>query len=131
MQAFFQSVAREQPQQHLGVGVSAKSLSRPFQLFAQFPEVVDLAVEHDHVTAIGTDHGLVAQRRQIDDGQAHEPELHRPLSPDAVIVRAAMVEAGDTAREVDARARGDDRTYDLSLIHISEPTRLGMISYAV
>ena len=25
----------------------------------------------------------------------------------------------------------DDMPYDLSLIHISEPTRLGMISYAV
>src|SRR5665648_382832 len=26
---------------------------------------------------------------------------------------------------------GDDTSYNLSLIHISEPTRLGMISYAV
>ena len=39
----------------------------------------------------------------------------------------------DGADEIDAggAAHGHDQIYDLSLIHISEPTRLGMISYAV
>src|SRR5581483_5664389 len=50
------SLAREQPQQHLGVGVAAEALAPRLEVVAQLPEVVDLAVEDDDVAAVGRVH---------------------------------------------------------------------------
>ena len=56
--------------------------------------VVDLAVEHDVVAAVGGTHRLRAGRAGIDDREApmneHDPSIYR--APDAFAVRTPMRE---------------------------------------
>ena len=66
--------------------------------------------------------------RRLYDAQAQALALEDErllLSGTPLTSASAVVTAIDTANVPSARAEG------LSLIHISEPTRLGMISYAV
>src|SRR5450759_5933059 len=65
------------------------------------------------------DHGLNAKRLTILEGK-HLPEYSQYTSWHAELLKAL---SPLTVEDVFA--------IDLSLIHISEPTRLGMISYAV
>src|SRR5665648_1118682 len=50
---------------------------------------------------------------------------------DIKIFSVGFAEASHNFRPGDILMTGSDDLLDLSLIHISEPTRLGMISYAV
>ena len=57
-------------EQHFGIGMAAEFYPLPFQSLANLAEVVDFAVVDDPVPGLGILHGLVAQRRQIEDGKA-------------------------------------------------------------
>ena len=85
-QGRFKPPAFDGRQDHFGVRVAAKHVALFLKLGAQFPEVVDLAVEGQNITARGRLHGLAAIRRQVDDRQPAETETqaglrhyHRPL----------------------------------------------------
>ena len=62
-----------------------------FQLLAQQQMVIYFTIESDDITASGRRHGLMAGRRQVDDGQATVPEADTLLciAPIAFIIRAA------------------------------------------
>src|SRR5665648_1200223 len=71
---------------------------------------------------------LAAQDARLPGGgRARETCCARRTSAGAAHTRALAAEPPPGRR--DLRARHEQ--YNLSLIHISEPTRLGMISYAV
>src|SRR5450756_1069437 len=65
---------------------------------------------------------------EVGDEVVPTLELHVDLAPGVVDLVAPAHQAVVDAGEDDPQ---DDEDHDLSLIHISEPTRLGMISYAV
>src|SRR5450756_1266565 len=87
-----------------------------------WPRIADLE-EDDAVSAIGWDNGRAGTR-----GRPRQPLSRALTQPGRRSVRARG--SSGTADEV-ASARRSGRVRGLSLIHISEPTRLGMISYAV
>ena len=70
------------------------------QLLAQLQVVVDLAVEHDRVTATSVLQRLV-RVGHVDDGQPVEAEHHVVVVPGAALVRSAMALAAQ---------RGGDRS---------------------
>ena len=83
-------------QQRLGIGMPPPG-GRPallLQLGMQLGEVVDLAVEDQHPPARGRDHGLMACRRQIHDGEASmpQPHAHAIICPCPCVVRSAMMD---------------------------------------
>src|SRR5258708_38467111 len=55
-------------QQHFRVGLREEWIAR-LQLLAQLEVVVDLAVKHQRRVAVLAQHGLMASRRKIDDGE--------------------------------------------------------------
>src|SRR5690349_4051039 len=61
-------------QQHFGVAVGPERMSQRAQLVAQFDEVVDRAVEDDHMASVRTDHRLMTGFREVEDGEASERE---------------------------------------------------------
>src|SRR2546430_7103925 len=86
----------ERSEHHLRVGMPAKRRRQRglSQLAAQLFEVVDLAVEHRHVTSGGRCHRLMAGGRQVDDRQPAEPEGNAGVGVDpfAGVVGATMHE---------------------------------------
>ena len=71
-------------EEHLGVGLRGERAAERLELDAQLPVVVDLAVEHEDVPAVGRRHRLVATRGEVDDRQAGLAEDHlapRDLPP--------------------------------------------------
>ena len=69
---------------HLRVAARPKCASQALQLMAQRFEVVDLAVEREHVTPVGGRHRLVPERREIDDRQPAVPERDPRVRVDPV-----------------------------------------------
>jgi hypothetical protein len=88
--------------------------------------VVQLAVEHEAVTAAGRDHGLAGGGRRIEDHQPPKRQQTVAVAPDALLVRAASrhqpyqrsplvggrptratIEDELTANAAHARSRGD------------------------
>ena len=76
-------------QQHLGVAVRGKGVSRRDQLLAQGLKVVDLAVVDQHKALVLVVHRLRAVRK-VDDAQAAEAERHVRIGVCARAVRPAM-----------------------------------------
>ena len=64
------AVAGQQPQQHFGVAAGGEALAARFERPPQLAVVVDLAVEHDAMTAVGRGHRLRAGGPGIDDREA-------------------------------------------------------------
>src|SRR5450759_1876443 len=103
---------------------------------AQLDEVDDarLVVNHDdsRELLVGRWHGWIGRRRE---------QRRKRLGPPAPAGRCrrfrwreatTLADHGSRVRWTPGRARrADGAAASLSLIHISEPTRLGMISYAV
>ena len=87
-------------QHGLGVGLAAPGDAGAGELGAQLAKVVDLAVQHDDVAAVGRDHRLVAARGQVEHGEPPVGQGHPPLGPQARIVRTPPAQA---------LGRGDDR----------------------
>ena len=99
---------RQQPQQHFGVAAGREALAARFERPPQLAVVVDLAVEHDLVAAVGRRHRLRAGRTGIDDRQTgvHQQRVLRRRAPHAAAVRTAVRERGDRAPPTDpARSR--------------------------
>src|SRR6185312_2660477 len=85
-------------QQGFGIGVPAprwRGVLRA-KAFAQGEVVVDLAVEHDDMAAVGRMHGLVAGRGKVEDRQASLCQRHAGgfVAPFATVVGAAVAEPG-------------------------------------
>ena len=75
-----------------GVTVRRELVARRAQLVAQFPEVVDLAVERDGHVSLGVAHGLFAAL-EVDDRQAAETHRDAVVDVVAVVVGAAVLDA--------------------------------------
>src|ERR1035441_5905661 len=71
------------------VAVSMKSRAFLFELLAQFDEVEDLAVVHDHGIAIGAEDGLVATC-DIKDGEARRPKRYFFALETCLLIGTAM-----------------------------------------
>src|SRR5450759_566786 len=54
-----------------------------------------------------------------------------PVTSNKWLTASVVADAASVVAQIFAEADRRDPDHDLSLIHISEPTRLGMISYAV
>src|SRR5581483_11948157 len=104
------------------VGVAAEALAFRLELVAQLPEVVDLAVEHDDVAAVGRMHRLVAGLREVDDGEPAEPQARLAFAPRRVLVRTPVLQAGDGVVEPHVAAAGEDRADDAA--HQPPPMRI-------
>ena len=63
-------------QQNFAVARRPKSISEIDQLATQLHIVENFPVEHEHESAVVADHGLMAGRGEIENGQAPEPEPH-------------------------------------------------------
>jgi hypothetical protein len=81
-----------QLEDHLGVRLADELHATRFEAGAQLGVVVDLAVVDDRVAAVLGDHRLMAERRQVDDGQPALGEAERPVGHLTRIVGAAMRE---------------------------------------
>ena len=81
--------ARKRREQHLGVALGAEGPAGAGELRAQRAEVVDGAVEHERVAAVGRDHRLVAVGG-IEDGEASHAEGGVGQLGNAAIVGAAV-----------------------------------------
>ena len=56
-------------QHHLGVGIAAEAIAARHQFVAQFPVIIDLAVEGNGVTPASAVHRLRAIGAEVDDGE--------------------------------------------------------------
>src|SRR6185312_2069683 len=74
-----------------GVGPGGKAMTAPFQFRAQFPEVVNLAIEDQADIFVLAVHGLVA-RREVDHRQPPVGEAKTGLEMKAVAIRSAMLD---------------------------------------
>ena len=82
---------REQGQQHFGIRTGAERSPLRRQLVAQFPEVVDFAVEDNDVTPADRVHRLIGPRVEIENGQAAVAEPDTVLLPRAFGIGATAV----------------------------------------
>ena len=80
------AVADNQGQQHFRVGGGNKADAGALEIGAQLAIVVNLAVVHDAVAAVGRRHRLVAARRGIDDGETPVHEQQSAIREDAFAV---------------------------------------------
>src|SRR5450756_768950 len=90
---------------------------------------IEFAVKHMMITTVRGQFRKFTTEVEFD-------EEHPELSSVVAHIGVSSIETGMEARDVHLRSADffDAETYPeltLSLIHISEPTRLGMISYAV
>jgi hypothetical protein len=96
LQPFGRALAPGVPglQHHLGVAVGEKGVAQRAQFLAQFPVVVDAAVEHHRQPEHGIGHGLLGALGQVDDLQAPLPERDAPMHVQPGAVRATRGLAG-------------------------------------
>jgi hypothetical protein len=77
----------------LGVAVGAQHVPAGYEPAAQLLVVVDLAVEDDRFGAVFVEDRLLAPG-QVDDTEPSHSETHAPPHPDALVVRAAVLQGG-------------------------------------
>ena len=70
-----------------------EDLALRFELGLELKIIVDFAVEGDDVARVPAHHGLIARRRQVDDGQPCMPKLDPIVGIDAVAVRPPVRES--------------------------------------
>src|SRR6266478_5127402 len=76
-------------QNYLGVAAGLEFFTVRFQFGAQFPVVVNLAVEDQDGVSVFADHGLIA-RVKVDDFEAHGPQRNSLRFIRALLVRTSM-----------------------------------------
>ena len=88
------AVEHQQPQQHLGVAGAAQSLAARLELATQLPVVVNLAVEHDQMSAV-EHHRLRRACAEVDDRETpmHEQNVRSGRRPRPGSVRATVRQA--------------------------------------
>ena len=96
LEGAFDAPGCHRDQQHFGVRGAAEAGAARAQLFAQFTEIVDLAVERQNMAAVGGHHWLVAGGAEVDDRQ---PSMGSGVAgigivPVAVVVGAPVDECG-------------------------------------
>ena len=84
------AMAREQFDEHLGVARAAQRRALALQPGAEFPVVVDLAVEDQRHPAARVGHRLMTGRGKVEDRQADVREADATRRPDALPVRPPM-----------------------------------------
>ena len=69
-------------------------MAQALKLAAQRRVVVDLAIEHHHEAPVARFHGLVALRREIQDGEAPKPEAETAggIHPESTVIGAPMAD---------------------------------------
>src|SRR5450759_3552912 len=83
---------------------------------------------------IKTLNGVKKALYAIDDQGCYAKTTTGGWEAEEVVLNQVIGDFDEKARETASRVRNNETSpieYFLSLIHISEPTRLGMISYAV
>ena len=75
---------------NFGVAVRVEWIA--MQLDAKLFVVVDLAVEHDDVTAVAAKHRLATRVREIDDAETPMPHGESVTTPDTLSIGPAMAE---------------------------------------
>ncbi len=91
--------------QDFGVGAGAEGVSLAFEFQTQFLEIVYLSIEHDGEPAVRGLHGLPAQRRKIQNGQASMPKAQGSVNERTFPVRAAMGNGDGHALDEHRRGR--------------------------
>ena len=90
-------------QQHFRVGVTSPRRRVPLRLEPRTHvfRVVDLAVEHEHIAAVGGDQGLVAGRARVQHGQPTEAqgEAGSLVDPRALGIGPAGAKSGRHGRQ--------------------------------
>src|SRR5882672_6032052 len=97
----------------------AEGLARGVELRAQLGEVVNLAVEDNHVAGVGRDHRLVAALGEVDDGKAREAEMRARFAPVAAVVRSAVMQAPDRIIQLRGSTASKHGAYDAA--HAASP----------
>src|SRR3546814_4229957 len=86
--------------QNLGVGPAPEDMTLRDKFRTQAPEIIDFAVEGDHIASAMGRHRLMALRRQIDDRYAavaqRQPRLR--IDPQPIVIRPAMLEDRKSTR---------------------------------
>src|SRR2546426_7192665 len=77
---------------HLRIRLGAEPMPLGLEMWAEFPEVINLAVEHDRNSAGFVKNRLMAGG-EVDDAEAADPQSDPPLPEHALIVWPAMLEA--------------------------------------
>src|SRR5450756_2725264 len=112
----------------LGQGASPPIVVQMAEDCIDDPFTAGVVVEAGHWTSPPADFPEAA----LDGiGRAHHPSVLGWTVEEAQQAVDVPLQAGDCSRRLLAPAPGPSPVRLLSLIHISEPTRLGMISYAV
>ena len=89
--------ARKRGEQHLGVALRVERIAAGGKFGAQFPVIINAAVEDEVIAAAGAGHRLVSARR-VDDREAAHAKRRRSTADFAVIVGAAVLHGGAHAR---------------------------------
>ena len=84
---------------HLGVAFGPEDVTEAAQPFAHLDEIVDLAVEHRLIAAVGIGHGLVAGGGRVEDGEPGVGQADGAVVPDAFVVGAAVAQQADHGRQ--------------------------------
>ena len=81
---------------HFRIRMSAKRVAGFFQITPQIVEVVDLAVKDDDEPAVGREHGLMAFRGKVEDGETtvREREARVRIDPHSLVIRSPMTKRG-------------------------------------
>src|SRR5581483_9366864 len=83
-------------QNYFGIGVASEVCSCQFQLGANFAEVINLSVVDDPITSFRIVHWLMAERRDIENGEPPVSEAHMDAVADVFLVqqdRAGIIRA--------------------------------------
>ncbi len=89
LQKFFPTPGPVAVQQRFRIGLRKERIVR-LQLLTQLQVIVDLAIEDQNRVAILADHGLMAGRREIDDGEPAEPECRVVVGVYPPVVRTTV-----------------------------------------
>ena len=97
---------------HFGVAAGREPVASAFELLSQLDVVEELSVTGDPEAAAPAGQGLVAAL-PVDDGQPPDPELHRRVPENALIVRAAVGQQPRHGRDVAAAVDAGDPAHQL------------------
>ena len=101
--AGFEATPLEKAQKNFRVRVPTEYFAGGFKIFPEFREIVYFSIKNNYIPTVRTDHWLVPGRRQIQNRQAHESQLHRVLHPRSRIVGSAVLEFRDGSVEIRGR----------------------------
>src|SRR5690606_29874537 len=99
-----------------GVGVGPEPVPAFLELRAQAPPAVDLAVERDPGLAVRSDHRLPGGLAEIDDRQALEADLGRPVELEATRIGPSMRNRVERFRIAPGRIGSSDEAAHVQIL---------------